>query len=594
TSVCLAQPAADSLVSHIESYLEEHRIPGAMVSAVRADTVLYVGGVGYADLDRREPVTAEHLFRQGSISKTFTALGLYLLLREAGHELDTPIREIDAAIPFENPWESEHPVRVAHLLEHTSGFEDFHLHAMYNPADSVMPPVVQMVQDHRQSLTSRWTPGTRKAYSNPNYVVAGHLIEAVSGRRFNDYVRDRVLEPIGMASSGYYFKKPPDVSFAQGYQRQGTTLTPIPFATINGSPAGDFAANATDMAAFLQLMLNRDTLFTAGEFGRIERPETSLAAKHGLAFGYGLGTYSVWKNGYRFYGHGGEIDGFAARFVYSREADLGVAIAINRNGNANAVLGEVLDHLLGTQTEAPSHRVTRPIPEAMKRTFAGFYEFKSPKGDLLAFSDRMLAGLTLDFQNDKLITRTLLGKARDTLYHAGNGQFFLNHEGAASAMLIERAGAPVFWINDSYTERESRIKRLLIFFGLLMAFVLQFAFLVYGLVWLGWNAFAKEKTSPLNRLLLMAAPICLILLFTGFGLTVSEPESAMHMSPSSLLLYLSSYALVVVSIASAVRWGALSGKKSFRVFYILTSAGALALSIYLWNAGFIGLKLWSY
>ncbi|GAB5520716.1 MAG: hypothetical protein RhofKO_29670 [Rhodothermales bacterium] len=590
------QSDTTSLIADLETYLQEKRIPGAMISIVRADSILFVGGVGYANIERQEEATAQHLFRLGSISKSFTALGLYHLLQDSPYSLDTPILEVDGTIPFTNAWASEHPVRIAHLLEHTSGFEDFHLHAMYNVTDSLAPPMANMVADHQQSLHARWPPGTRKAYSNPNYILAGHLIEQLSGTSFQEYIDEHILQHIGMAASGFFFTPPKQVALAQGYQRTGQTLNPIPFATINGSSAGDFGSTATDMAAYLQVMLRADsTLFSSDDYARFETPQTSIAARNGLTFGYGLGIYAIWKHGFPFYGHGGGIDGFASRYVYSREADLGVAVAINRNGDANAVIDRILSHLLDDHSHALSARTTYPIPEALINTFSGFYEFKSPKSNLLAFSDRMLAGLSLDFETDHVVTRILLGKAKDTLYYAGNNQFYVNDEGVPSVLLIDSASQkPVLWINDTYTEQESRLKRLILFFGLLASVLLVASFALYSIVWLIWNSVRKQKRTATNHLPLLGVGVCFLLMFVGFGLTASSPKTAMTITPSALLMYISSYALVALSAYALYRCTKLSSTTGFKAYYTSTAVGALALSIYLWDIGFIGLKLWSY
>ncbi|GAB5550507.1 MAG: hypothetical protein Sapg2KO_00980 [Saprospiraceae bacterium] len=584
------------LIDSLESYLQKKRIPGAMISIVKADTTIFVGGIGYANIAKKEKVTDQHLFRQGSVSKSFTALGLFKLLKASPYDLNTPIFEIDPAIPFTNKWEANAPVRVSHLLEHTSGFEDFHLHAVYNTKDSTLPAILNMVEDHRQSLHSRWEPGTRKAYANPNYILAGHLIEKIAKVSFNQYIDEHILEPIGMTSSGYYFKQPKDKLFAQGYQRLGSILKPIPFTTINGSPAGDFSANASDMAAYLQYLLRMDTtLFTQAELERIESPETSIAAKNGLPTGYGLGNYTIWKNGFLFHGHNGQIEGFTSRYVYSRAADIGVAVSINRNGDANDLLDEILSQLFGVQNQAPKDRVTYPIPDSIKTKFSGFYEFNSPRSQLLAFSDKMLAGLILDFQNEKLITRTLLGKAKDTLFYAGNNQFYLNNEGAPSVILIAKdAEKPALWVNDHYTEKSSRSKRLIIFFGLLLSFLLLLSFAIYSLIWLIRNIFRTDRKSPVNHLALLGVGVFFTLTFIGFGITVGDRKSFTGINFSSVLLYLSSYALVGMSLLSTYRCFKLPKRRGFQVFYILTSIGALAISWYLWEIGFIGLKLWSY
>lgn len=596
SSFCFAQKDTEALIEKLEKYIEEKHIPGAMISIVRADTTVFVGGVGYANIEKGEKVTALHLFRQGSVSKSFTAMGLYKLLDSSPYTLNSPISTITNDIPFTNQWKDSNPVRIIHLLEHTTGFEDFHLHAMYNMKDETLPPTSEMVNDHANSLFTRWQPGTRKAYSNPNYIVAGHLIEAISGRSFADQIKTDILAPIGMESSGYYFKKPANLLFTQGYKREGTNLIPVPFSSINGSPAGDFSSNARDMAAFLQLMMRKDSsLFSAEEYDRIESPKSSLAAKNGLEYGYGLGNYTIWKNGHLFYGHGGQIDGYAARYIYSREADLGVAIAINRNGDANAVVDLILEELLGEFSKAPESRKTEQIPNALKEKFSGFFEFKSPKNNLLAFSDRMFAGIKLDFQDDYIVTRSILGKAKDTLYYAGNNQFYYNQEGSPSIILIDAADKPVLWINDNFTEMESHTRRLIIFFGLLLSILFMLGFMLHSLVWLVRKRLKKKENSATNHLILLGAGACMILMLVGFGITVSDPKSTLNMSFSALIMVVSSYALVVLSFGSIYRWFKLpAGKKAFRLVYIFTSVGAMMISIYLWDIGFVGLQLWSY
>jgi len=601
-TICFSQKDSESLIERITKHLDDKHIPGAMVSVVTSDSILFVGGLGFADIDKKEKVTDEHLFRQGSISKSFTAFGILKLLQnQQKYSLDSPIKDIDSTIPFANKWSPKNPVRIVHLLEHTSGFDDFHLHALYNKKDTIPPPAFKMVLAHENSLKSRWKPGIKKAYSNPNYIVAGHLLEQLSGRSYHAYLYEDILHPIGMQSSGFYFKEPKHQKIAQGYQYNGQTHLPVSFTSITGGPAGELCANAKDMATYLQFMLNRKTengdsmSFSKETFDRIENAKTTIAAKKGLPFGYGLGNYSIWKNGYLFHGHGGGIDGFSSRYVYSRAADIGVAVAINREGNATAVVDEILNLLLGTQNQADRNRVTQKIPDAMSARYSGFYEFKSPRNKLLSFTDKMLAGLILDFDEDKLVTKSILGKVRDTLYYAGDNKFYKNHESVSSCMLFETdEGNAGFWINENYTEKEPRTKRLIIFFGVLISFLVYFSFLIYSFIWLIIRPFSKSKKPILNHLILFGGGICLVLMFVGFGLTMANKLNADKINFGSVLMYLSSWGLAIFTIASIYRCFKLESKKGFKFYYILTSIASLILLIYLWNNGFIGLKLWSY
>lgn len=598
---CFGQQDSSSLIESLEQYLEDKHIPGAMISIVKADTVIFVGGLGYANLETQEKVSAQHLFRQGSISKSFTAIGLLKILREKKISLDHPIKEIDTSIPFQNDWSDKYPVRIAHLLEHTSGFDDFHLHAIYNKIDSVAPLVAKMVIGHQNSLRSRWKPGYKKAYSNPNYIVAGHLLEKLSSQPYHTYLYNQVLSPLGMHSSGYFFNPPNQHKLAQGYRLTGKQNNPISFTQINGGPAGELCSNAEDMAAFLQFMLNRKTIngdtlgFSRASFDRIENAKTTIASTKGIPYGYGLGNYSIWKNGFLFHGHGGGIDGFTSRYVYSRAADLGIAVAINREGDATAIVDEILDFLIGKQNQAPLDRKTYPIPPELKEKFEGFYEFNSPRNQLLAFTDRMLAGLILDFETDKIITQSILGKVRDTLYYAGENQFYKNLEGVPSALLFETVeGIPAFWTNDSFTEKKSRLKRLIIFFGLLFSILLLLSFLTYSLFWLIINIFSKNKMSFINHLVLFGAGICFILMFVGFGWSMDNRINGDKMNFNSLLMYLSSLGLVLLSLVAVYRCFKLPNKRGFRFYYILSTLAAVIVSIYFFDIGFIGLKLWAY
>ncbi|MEM6768814.1 MAG: serine hydrolase domain-containing protein, partial [Bacteroidota bacterium] len=225
----LGQNHLSGLTDSLTAYMDRNHIPGAMVSVVNSDTVLFSGGLGLAHVEEVEPASAKHVFRLGSISKSFTALAMLSLLEEKGLSLNTPMNQIDPDLPIVNAWEAEAPVTIAHLLEHTAGFDDFHLHALYNRTDSIVPKAREMVDAHKNSYVCRWKPGVRKAYSNPGYILVGHLIEKLSGRSYGEYIHATILKPLGMESSGYYFTKPMHIPFSRGYRKVGKEILPISF-----------------------------------------------------------------------------------------------------------------------------------------------------------------------------------------------------------------------------------------------------------------------------------------------------------------------------------------------------------------------------
>lgn len=113
-------PQIDSLKATVDSLLKEDEIPGASIALVHKDSVIWSGGVGYANYEKKIPATADQLFRVGSVSKTFVALGVMQLVEEGKLSLDDKVQELVPEIEITNPWRETNPVRIKHLLEHTA------------------------------------------------------------------------------------------------------------------------------------------------------------------------------------------------------------------------------------------------------------------------------------------------------------------------------------------------------------------------------------------------------------------------------------------------------------------------------------------
>lgn len=594
------QTKPEALLTDLKSLIKEKHIPGLMVSIVTKDSILFSDGIGFADLEKHEKVTGNHLFRVGSISKSFTALALYKLTNGKSINLNKSIREIDLDIPFHNPWESEYPVTIAQLLEHTAGFDNFHLHAMYNVKDSLVPEAIEMVKSHKNSLVSRWQPGTRKAYSNSGYVVAGHLVEKISKRPFTHYLTKEVLQPLGMFHSGFYFKEPKNKLLARGYNYRGGKYAQVPFYSIQGSAAGEFCTSANEISKYLQFLLGREgclldsIIFDKSAFDRLENSKTSIAAKAGLPGGYGLGNYSVWKNGNRFYGHSGGIDGFSSRYVYSREANLGVAVAMNREGNANEIVNLILDHYLPKDQVKPE-RIVLSIPDSLKKRYEGYYRFESPKNELLSFSDRMLAGVDLQFAKDSIVVNGILGKYKATLFYAGNHLFYRDKEGIESvAFLSDEEGNPVLWFNENYTVKESRMKRIFLNFVVWISMVLPFVFLLTGSVWMLIQVFKKSKKSLHNHLILWSACFCYFLVIVAFALAMGNRVESGNLNFNSILLFISSLAIIPLTILSIWVCFKITVKGFPKWYFILNTSAISVVTLFFLDNGFIGLRLWAY
>jgi len=338
----------EQLVAELEGLRAQHGVPGFALTVVSRRNGLRTGIGGVADRNAGRPVTADTLFRIGSITKTFNALAIQLLGEQGRLDLDTPLRAIIPDAPLENPWGGEHPVRLAHLLEHSSGLLDI----TREEFDHNQPfPTLEAAFAYRhQARVVQWPPGLHSVYSNANAGLAGLVIERVSGQDYERFIAKRLLEPLGMHSASLSDDETTRKRLATGYDTDGET--PIPYWHMIFPPLGAINASPRQMGALLELFLSRGSvadqrLLDEASIEQMERPGTTLAARHGLTYGYGLGLDQSLHKGFLWYGHGGDGDGYLSHFAYNREAHAGYFLTMNafKHGALDAMKARVQEHL---------------------------------------------------------------------------------------------------------------------------------------------------------------------------------------------------------------------------------------------------------
>lgn len=181
------------LQTAIEKVLKETKTPGAGIAIVSRDKAEWVTGIGKADVAANLPATADTLFRIGSVSKGFVALSALQLQEEGKLRLTDAVRQWVPEVAFVNPWESNDPVRLFNLMEHTSGFDDIHLreYALNDPTPISLKDALAFGASSR---VCRWPPGSRYSYCNSGPAVLAAVIEKVSGERFEDYVQEHFFQ----------------------------------------------------------------------------------------------------------------------------------------------------------------------------------------------------------------------------------------------------------------------------------------------------------------------------------------------------------------------------------------------------------------
>lgn len=591
---CWAQEPATSLEAldvAVEEVLDAARIPGAALIVIEDERIVLSRNYGVADLSTRAPVVNETVFRAGSISKSFTAIGVMMLVEEGRLSLDAEVATLLPDLAIHNNWRASDPVRLVHLLEHTTGFNDIAFrHYLIEGRDVPLSDAINLYGPYQ----SRWRPGTRTSYSNAGPILAGRVIETVSGERFQDFMARRLTTPLGMTSA--FWTLEPEIAGRVSRSYRHGDLAEERFMDIPGRPSGSLNLTASDLARLPLLMLGRGTLdgvtyFTPATAERIESPVGNDAARAGLRYGYSLGNVADTQGRVVFFGHDGSIDGFVATYAYAPQ--IGAAYVLMANSAANEVLdaARLVRRYLERGVVAPTI-VAQPISERDQRAWAGQYQIMTPRRHFLA----ALVGLT-QWEGASFEADALLFKGKRWL-HVGSGLFQAVGDAAPSLAIIDtnegvriQSGVGAHRRVPDF-EMSAKIVSFVLF---VVCIVGAFA---YAVVWVP-SAFMGRLQSrggvalrfwPFAAIILGAASALgpLALLQTD-DLEILGRPSFVGWSVFAVSVAAPLCALIALVLAFASRRGA---NRLSRVFACCCALLASISCLYLAAHGWIGLRIW--
>ena len=588
----------------IKGVIDREHVPGAGVALVANGQLLWCGGIGKADLTANREMTCDTELRVGSISKTFVALALLKLQEEGKINLYARLQDVAQEIPFKNPWEAAHPVRIVNLLEHTAGFDDMEPSEIYNFRDRYDFPLLEAFTRFRKPQTVRWPPGTRMSYSNPGNAVAGYLIEKVSGMPFDQYIRDNFLRPMGMEHADFPFTDANRALLATGYGGNPPKPSKYPFIYLR--PAGDLKASPGELAKLVQFLLRRGKagdaqLLNTESIFRMETPETTWAAKNGLRLGYGLCNYTTVEGGVVTHGHDGGIDGFISSYRYMPEQNWGYVILLNSNNSQQALesLNRLAIDFLSKDFLKPQQPVIT-LPAKSLKMFTGYYAPRAPRSQLFAFMDDLKGGTRFRVINGKLTRSRLFGRPEPLLYVGKN--LFRGEK--------EPEGTTVFFVTPSgnwavvgngldgipYSERSSLALLFLRIALLSLCLFLMLTSLPYALVWLFLRLIGlmKDVRHLSIRVVPLLATLALLIV----------PPCAMkldgtHIGTLNLWtagIFLGTFFFPLLSILGLIlvlRVPEDEIHRAVRIHSLLVSSACCVLTGFLWSWHLLAVRLWA-
>ena len=353
-----APPNIDALVERVRSTFD---VPGISLAVVKDDKVVVARGFGVRKLGDPAPVDGRTLFGIASNSKVFTAAALGILVEEGKGAWDAPVIRYLPWFQLSDPYVTRE-LTVRDLLVHRSGLG-------LGAGDLLWwPPSTYTRREIAERL--RYVPletsfRSAYAYDNVLYLVAGEVIETLSGLKWEEFIRTRILAKVGMSTSHPRFDTTVNAgNVATPHARVDERVRVVqPFASDNTNPAGGILSNAEDMAKWMRVLLRRGRLedgtrlFSEATWREISSlvtpmpnsdPPLELAPLASFVQGYALGLNVREYRGHGALTHTGGLVGLVSRVLLIPDIGLGVSVLTNQeSGEAfNALAYSVADHYL--------------------------------------------------------------------------------------------------------------------------------------------------------------------------------------------------------------------------------------------------------
>lgn len=324
-------PFDDATAAALQKVLEAARrripTPGISVAIRTADGRVWLGTSGARQLSPRRPVTADTVFSIASITKTFVAAVVLQLVDEGRLSLD------DRLSKFLPDFPNARRITIRQLLSHRSGVFNYFESARY---------ARQAFRDPGRQWTTReilrfveapyCQPGKCFHYSNTNFVLLGEVVRQVTGRRVSAEIRDRLLDPLGLAHTSYQPDERTPANGAHGHlwggrstfydQTDGDRWLPHMSAASIAGAAGAMVSSAGDLARWVMALYGSDEVLPA----ELRDAMTDYRPKDR----YGLGTRMRIFSGRRGFGHGGSLRGYEDQVWYFPREGVSIALLSNR------------------------------------------------------------------------------------------------------------------------------------------------------------------------------------------------------------------------------------------------------------------------
>jgi CubicO group peptidase (beta-lactamase class C family) len=419
----------DDKLKEIDAYaqtvMNTWKGPGMAIAVVKDDKQVFAKGYGVRELGKPEPVDADTLFGIASNTKAFTTASLAILVDEKKIAWDDKVSKYLPGFQMYDPWVTSE-LTIRDLVSHRVGLDTFSGDLLWYETTYPAADILTHIKYLKPVSSFR----TRYGYQNLMFIVAGQVIERVSGKPWGEFVQERILGPLGMTRTTTSIKNLPD-NAAMPHNESGGTLRVLHRGNVDGAAAAaGLNASVNDLSKWLRLQLGRGKfggklIFSEAQSWQMWQPNIMLpiseaAAKsnptrHFNAYGMGWGMYDYY--GRKILNHSGGLDGFLSYTVLIPEENAGFVVLTNNESPSFAIMmNKIRDILVG----APNRDWNAEAVEQMKsREAAAEEEIKKQdaarvpnakpslplSGYAATYNDKMYGDVVVSEENGKLVMR---------------------------------------------------------------------------------------------------------------------------------------------------------------------------------------------
>jgi serine beta-lactamase-like protein LACTB len=379
----------EMLDKFIRREMDDKDLPGLSVVLVDGQQIIWRQGYGFSDPDKKTPITPATVFRVGSVSKLFTDIAVMQLAEQDKLDPDAPVTDYLPDFKPHNPFKK--PVTVRQLMAHRSGLvREPPVGNYFDDGNPTLPRTIASL--NRTALV--YAPETRLKYSNAGIAAVGYVLEKTQKRPFADYLKNTLLDPLGMKNSS--FKPTPEIvrnlARAEMWNVFGKT-SPAPTFELGIAPAGSMYTTTGDLAKFAGAVFASDDNSPVRR-ATLEKMWKPQFAPAGRKTGAGIGFFITTLEGRRKVGHGGAIYGFSTQFSILPDDELGVAVIATKdfsNGVTSRVADLALTAMLAERAKRPVGQpvITRAVDPGTAKEIAGRYVSGDRAFDLIERDGRL-------------------------------------------------------------------------------------------------------------------------------------------------------------------------------------------------------------